>query len=207
MTGGVLTIGRLIVTASRAARQAVPEAEPPAGPVQVSGSAAVTASRKTRVLKQVELVSITIHGELPEVPVQGVLCFVEADWPLIGGSFSTRGVEVLWPKKLASRVQQPGALTEHEIERVYRSLAAAFHLHRARLNTADVRGLQPERECSASQSDGPGWGSPEASSWSGSSVCEGPFGCLDAMAVWMISPSVCAMVWSRPAIDGYRSAA
>jgi O-antigen ligase len=27
MTGGVLTIGRLIVTASRAARQAVPEAE------------------------------------------------------------------------------------------------------------------------------------------------------------------------------------
>lgn len=28
MTGGVLTIGRLIVTASRAARQAVPEAEP-----------------------------------------------------------------------------------------------------------------------------------------------------------------------------------
>ena len=29
MTGGALTIGRLIVTASRAARQAVPEAEPP----------------------------------------------------------------------------------------------------------------------------------------------------------------------------------
>jgi hypothetical protein len=27
MTGGVLTIGRLVVTASRAARQAVPEAE------------------------------------------------------------------------------------------------------------------------------------------------------------------------------------
>jgi hypothetical protein len=26
------------------------------------------------------------------VPVNGTLCFVEADWPLIGGSFSTRGV-------------------------------------------------------------------------------------------------------------------
>lgn len=78
------------------------------------------------VLKQVELVSIATHGDLSEVPVQGTLCFVEADWPLIGGSFSTRGVEVLWPKKLATRVQQPGALTEQEIDRVYRSLAVAF---------------------------------------------------------------------------------
>lgn len=38
MTGGVLTIGRLIVTASRAARQAVPEADPRV-PAQLAGLA------------------------------------------------------------------------------------------------------------------------------------------------------------------------
>jgi hypothetical protein len=26
---------------------------------------------------------------------------VDADWPLIGGSFTTRNVQVLWPKRLA----------------------------------------------------------------------------------------------------------
>ena len=50
------------------------------------------------VLKQVELVRGVAQG----VPVIGVLCFVEADWPLIGGAFTTRGVHVLWPKRLGS---------------------------------------------------------------------------------------------------------
>jgi hypothetical protein len=50
------------------------------------------------VLKQVELVREVAEG----VPITGVLCFVEADWPLIGGAFTTRGVHVLWPKRLVS---------------------------------------------------------------------------------------------------------
>lgn len=80
------------------------------------------------VLKQIELVTGALGASraLPEVAVRGVLCFVEADWPLIGGSFRTRGVEVLWPKKLAKQLQLPGDLTEPEIEQVHRSLAAAF---------------------------------------------------------------------------------
>lgn len=36
-----------------------------------------------------------------EVPVLGALCFVDADWPLLGGSFRIRGIEVLWPGRLA----------------------------------------------------------------------------------------------------------
>jgi len=80
------------------------------------------------VLKQIALVTAALQAEpvLPEVSVRGMLCFVEADWPLIGGSFSTRGVEVLWPKKLAKQLQLPGALAEPEIEQVHRSVAAAF---------------------------------------------------------------------------------
>lgn len=49
------------------------------------------------VLKQIDHVRQVV-GDLP---VTGALCFVEADWPLIGGSFTSRGVHVLWPKRLA----------------------------------------------------------------------------------------------------------
>lgn len=49
------------------------------------------------MLKQVDLVRDVVG----DVPVVGSLCFVEADWPLIGGAFSTRGVQVLWPKRIA----------------------------------------------------------------------------------------------------------
>ena len=56
------------------------------------------------VLKQVDLVRDVVG----DVPVTGALCFVEADWPLIGGAFVTRGVHALWPKRLAK------ALTEAE---------------------------------------------------------------------------------------------
>ena len=50
------------------------------------------------VLKQVDLVRDLVG----DMPITGALCFVEADWPLIGGAFTTRGVHVLWPKRLAS---------------------------------------------------------------------------------------------------------
>lgn len=49
------------------------------------------------VLKQVDVVRDLVG----DVPVTGVLCFIEADWPLIGGAFSTRSVQVLWPRRLA----------------------------------------------------------------------------------------------------------
>lgn len=52
------------------------------------------------VLRQVSLVSELLGQQVGAVPVTGALCFVDADWPLFGGSFRTRGVEVLWPKKL-----------------------------------------------------------------------------------------------------------
>jgi hypothetical protein len=56
------------------------------------------------VNRQVEIVQ-----DVVDVPVLGVLCFVDAEWPLIGGSFSARGVEVLWPRKLTSRLALPAS--------------------------------------------------------------------------------------------------
>lgn len=56
------------------------------------------------VLKQVDLVREVVD----DLPVTGALCFVEADWPLIGGAFATRGVHVLWPTRLAKFLSETG---------------------------------------------------------------------------------------------------
>ena len=72
------------------------------------------------VLKQVEVVC----GLLDEdIPVHGVLCFVEADWPLIGGAFTTRGVQALWPKKLYPQLQGDGLLAADKVAEIHRKLA------------------------------------------------------------------------------------
>lgn len=61
---------------------------------------------------------------VPTVPVTGVLCFVGADWPMIGGSFSIRGVQVLWPKQLVKWLgQDDGGL---DIAETSRELASRF---------------------------------------------------------------------------------
>jgi hypothetical protein len=57
------------------------------------------------VHKQVDIVRDLVG----DVPVTGALCFVEADWPLVGGSFSTRGVHVLSPKRLTKVLSEQSA--------------------------------------------------------------------------------------------------
>lgn len=75
------------------------------------------------VLKQVDAVrAIAREG----VPVHGVLCFVGADWPLIGGAFTTRGVEALWPKKLYPKLKEGGHLEPETIDEIHRRLASSF---------------------------------------------------------------------------------
>jgi hypothetical protein len=75
------------------------------------------------VLKQVDVVRAVVGDD---VPVHGVLCFVEADWPLIGGNFTTRGVQALWPKKLYPQLQADGPLAAEPIELIHRQLAHAL---------------------------------------------------------------------------------
>jgi hypothetical protein len=56
-------------------------------------------------LKQVNLV----QSAVPDALVTGAICFVDADWPLIGGSFVVRDVHILWPKKLAKALAEQSA--------------------------------------------------------------------------------------------------
>lgn len=75
------------------------------------------------VLKQVAVVRGFVDDE---VPVNGVLCFIDADWPLIGGSFTVREVEALWPRRLYPRLQAPGPLTVDVIADLHRRLATCL---------------------------------------------------------------------------------
>lgn len=75
------------------------------------------------VLEQVDIVR-GIVGDA--APIHDVLCFVEADWPLIGGSFTTRGVEALWPKRLYPKLKASGPLALDEFADIHRRLAEAL---------------------------------------------------------------------------------
>jgi hypothetical protein len=73
--------------------------------------------------KQMEVVTGVLGSE---IPVHGVLCFVEADWPLLGGAFRTRDVLVVWPKKLYPQLQAEGPLEVASIDQLHRQLAQAL---------------------------------------------------------------------------------
>lgn len=67
-----------------------------------------------------------IRSLVPDgVPVRGMLCFVDADWPLLGGSFSVDGIRVLWPRRMAKEI---GASREPvvDVDATARSIASAF---------------------------------------------------------------------------------
>ncbi len=49
-----------------------------------------------------------VRDAVPDVPVRGVLCFVDSDWGMLSSAFQVNGVEVLWSKKLVSRVTAAG---------------------------------------------------------------------------------------------------
>jgi hypothetical protein len=73
------------------------------------------------VLKQVDVVRDLVG----DAPVTGALCFIEADWPLIGGAFSTRGVHVLWPKGLTKMlVEEPAG--DVDVAAVRETVASRF---------------------------------------------------------------------------------
>lgn len=79
------------------------------------------------VHKQVALVTAALattgHDDLA---VHGMLCFIDADWPLIGGSFEIDGVSVLWPRRAYERLTSDGPLTPAVVDEVHRALARAF---------------------------------------------------------------------------------
>jgi len=75
--------------------------------------------------KQLGLVRSALADQ-PDVPIRGVLCFVDADWPLVGGDFLVRDVAVVWPKKLFKLLAQPGPLEPDHIAALQWQFHEAF---------------------------------------------------------------------------------
>jgi len=61
---------------------------------------------QTRLVDGVQGQLARVAEALPGVPLRGVLCFVEADWPLVGGDFTVWGVAVCWPRRLVRLVEK-----------------------------------------------------------------------------------------------------
>ena len=80
------------------------------------------------VHKQVDRVRevLTRDGIGQDVPVHGMLCFVEGDWPVLGGSFTIGGLDVLWPKKARKIITAPGPLGDDRLRVLHRHLAGEF---------------------------------------------------------------------------------
>ena len=125
----VCPAGVVVVDAKRY-RNARPQLRVEGGLIRPRTELLMVAGRNRTALvtgmeKQVNLVREAL-AEWPDVPVRGVLCFIDADWPLIGGSFAVNDVAVVWPKKLKSLMTEPGPLVDEEIATLHWTLHEAF---------------------------------------------------------------------------------
>jgi len=74
---------------------------------------------------QVALVETAISAVSPRTSVRGVLCFVDADLPLLARP-SLGGCDLLHPRALAKRLNASGPLSRAEIEALAAHLARRF---------------------------------------------------------------------------------
>jgi len=79
------------------------------------------------VARQAELVrdALGAHAN-PEVPVSAMLCILDADWPMFGGSFTVDGVRVLWPERACEAIETGHHLDPAQIRELNETLANAF---------------------------------------------------------------------------------
>ena len=77
--------------------------------------------------KQVDLVRSALEAAgFKGIPVHGLLCFVSADWPLLGSAFIIDGVHVLWPRKAVENLLKPGPVNDQTAQHIHRTLASLF---------------------------------------------------------------------------------
>lgn len=81
---------------------------------------------KTRLVDGVRRQVERVRAAVVDIPVSGVLCFVEADWPIFGGDFVIRETIVTWPRDLAKRIRKAD-----DTQRVIDPAAVAARLAKA----------------------------------------------------------------------------
>jgi hypothetical protein len=79
------------------------------------------------VHKQIEHVRLALtKASLTDVPLNGALCFIEADIGLLQRPFTVDGVTVTWRRALGKRLVEPGPLDEEARAHVRQAVAGAF---------------------------------------------------------------------------------
>lgn len=71
--------------------------------------------------RQVEAVRQALSGR--DVPIQPVVCFIDAEWRWFAKPFTVDGVLVCWPKALYSLLKEPGLLEPGDGESMARVIA------------------------------------------------------------------------------------
>lgn len=66
-----------------------------------------------------------VREVVSDVPVFGVLCFVDADWGFFPDAFTVNGVHVVWPKKLAGMIAKTNGVGV-DVSTVAERIAARF---------------------------------------------------------------------------------
>ncbi len=78
------------------------------------------------VNRQIDLVTEAVRAAgNTDVAIRGMLCFVDADWPLIGGSFAIHDTDIMWPKKAGEAIRA-AATTNTGVAELHAALASAF---------------------------------------------------------------------------------
>jgi hypothetical protein len=82
------------------------------------------------VKSQVERVREALADDT--IPITGVLCFLEADWPLLGGSFTVDDVHVVWPRLLIKRMME-APVVAFDVDAIMRASHRRFPSRRSAL--------------------------------------------------------------------------
>jgi hypothetical protein len=72
------------------------------------------------------LAAVHLEPAAKGTPVHGALCFVEAEWKLLGFAFQVDGVWVLYPGALRKRLRKNGPLNTDTMRLVAAALERAL---------------------------------------------------------------------------------
>jgi hypothetical protein len=80
---------------------------------------------RTRLVEGLHKQESVVRAALadPAVPIHKALCFVDAEWGLFSSAFQLEGVWVIYGKKLAELISEPGPLSNDDVLRVANALA------------------------------------------------------------------------------------
>ncbi len=80
----------------------------------------------TRLVDEAARRAEAVHAVLEDVPVTPVLCFLDAEWALLGRPIVLHGVHAISPKATVALVRRAGPLAADRVAAIAGKAAAAF---------------------------------------------------------------------------------